>query len=408
MFSTILKEITSYFDRRALLSAFFPSAVAWATTFVLWNLLRDGSTGISTEGVLANGLLLVTFLIWCAFWSFLTLNFRAGLSRLFEGHWPFAVWLEGNRRTVQKREYSKRHTDDSELEQKWIAIDNLSQSLMAILEGTQECIPTSLQRKGNELSELLDAINKHLQDWDRTTIGQLERDRELADGLWSALESPVTCSPRDDTSPPSDTSPPGETWEERRINLDATIRRLEQVNEEVDEERARRVRNFEMYYPPELHQVMPTRLGNVLRSVDVLVGKRYHLDAALIWSRLQPDLPKDFAESLNDTRMGLDMMLTLSGFSLIFGLFQSLMIAYGAPLYLLGTAPLLLAALIPIGARRIYKLKKFGTAIVAVLTVVLLIVIPFFAIWWMVKNGFPGPLVIVGDFGLRLETFLVL
>ena len=403
MFSTILKEITSYFDRRALLSAFFPSVVAWATTFALWNLLRHGSIGISNEGVLANGLLLVTFLVWCAFWSFLTLNFRAGLTRLFEGHWPFAAWLEGNRRTVQKSEYSKRHADDYELEQKWIAIDDLSQSLMAILEGTQEYIPTSLQGKGNELDELLGAINEQLKDWDRTTISQLDEDRELADGLWSELASPPASSPLGDV-----TSPPGDNWEERRNTLDATIRRLEQVNEEVSDERARRVRNFEMYYPPDLHQVMPTRLGNVLRSVDVLVGKRYHLDAALIWSRLQPELPREFSESLNDTRMGLDMMLTLSGFCLIFGLAQSLLLAYGAPLELLGTAPLILAALIPIAARRLYKLQRRGTVMVAVVTVLVLIVIPFIAIAWWLRRGFPGPLVTIGDAGLRIETFLVL
>lgn len=402
MFSTILKEITSYFDRRALLSAFFPSVVAWATTFALWNLLRDGSIGISNEGVLANGLLLVTFLVWCAFWSFLTLNFRAGLTRLFEGHWPFAVWLEGKRRTVQKSEYSKRDADDYKLEHKWIAIDNLSQSLMAILEGTQESIPTSLQRRGNELNELLVTINEQLKDWDRTTSSQLDEDRELADGLWSELASPPASSPLDHTSPL------GDNWEEHRITLDATIRRLEQVNEEVSDERARRVRNFEMYYPPELHQVMPTRLGNVLRSVDVLVGKRYHLDAALIWSRLQPELPKEFSESLNDTRMGLDMMLTLSGFCLIFGLAQSLLLAYGSPLELLGTAPLILAALIPIAARRLYKLQRRGTVIVAVVTVVALIVIPIIVIALMLKRGFPGPLVTIGDAGLRIETFLVL
>lgn len=401
MFSTILKEITSYFDRRALLSAFFPSVVAWATTIVLWNLLRKGSIGINNDGVLANGLLLVTFLVWCAFWSFLTLNFRAGLSRLFEGHWPFAAWLEKNRRAVQKSEYSKRDADDYELEQKGFAIDNLRESLMPILEGTQEHIPTSLQRKGNELSRLLGAINEQLKDWDRATISQLDADRQLADGLWSELASPPASPPLDDTSPP------GDNWEQHRTSLDATIRRLDQVNEEVVEERTRRIRNFEMYYPPELHEVMPTRLGNVLRSVDILVGKRYHLDAGLIWSRLQPNLPKDFAESLNDVRMGLDMMLTLSGFIIMFGFVQSLMLAYALRLEWLGTAPLLLAALAPLIAHLFLKLKKRGTVIVAVVTLVVLILVPLIAIWIMVKRGFPGPLVTTGNAGLRMETFIV-
>ena len=42
MFSTILKEVTGYFDRRSLLSAFFPSVIAWATTLILWIALSTG------------------------------------------------------------------------------------------------------------------------------------------------------------------------------------------------------------------------------------------------------------------------------------------------------------------------------------------------------------------------------
>src|SRR5690242_20458502 len=118
MFSTILKEVTSYFDRRALLSAFFPSVVAWATTFILWIALTKGSVGIRTDTVVANGLLILTFLVWCAFWSFFILNFRASVTRLFEGDWPFAVWLEKNRREVQKSKYNKKDFADYELEQK--------------------------------------------------------------------------------------------------------------------------------------------------------------------------------------------------------------------------------------------------------------------------------------------------
>ena len=66
---------------------------------------------------------------------------------------------------------------------------------------------------------------------------------------------------------------------------------------------------------------MPTKLGNVLSAADLRVGKRYQLDAGLIWSRLQPNLPKEFADSLQDSRM--------------------------APLETLGTAPLILTVLVP-------------------------------------------------------------
>ena len=40
MFSTILKEVTGYFDKRALLSAFFPAMIFWGLTIILVMLHR--------------------------------------------------------------------------------------------------------------------------------------------------------------------------------------------------------------------------------------------------------------------------------------------------------------------------------------------------------------------------------
>src|SRR5690349_4007288 len=138
MFSTILKEVTGYFDRRSLLSAFFPSVIAWATTLFLWIALSRGMSDAlaawEKQGALMTALLILAFLVWCAFWSFLTLNFRAGLTRLFEGHWPFALWLEKRRRNVHKAEYDRRDTDDTDLDDKEFEVQSLRSGLVPILE----------------------------------------------------------------------------------------------------------------------------------------------------------------------------------------------------------------------------------------------------------------------------------
>ncbi len=400
MFSTILKEVTGYFDRRALLSAFFPSLIAWLTTLFLWLALSRGLSNAlaawEKAGALMTGLLILAFLVWCAFWSFLTLNFRAGLTRLFEGHWPFALWLEKRRRKVQKDEYDRRDTDDQDLDDKGFSIDDLRTSLLTILEDTQK--PVSPNPKAEEkLDQLISQVEAGIIDWERLTIEEL-RERitnatEIAKLLLSAPHAQVTKDSR---------------WERRHSNLDTLIRRLDEISLEIRDERERRIRNFNMYYPPGRHEVMPTSLGNVLRAADLRVGKRYHLDAGLVWSRLQPDLPKEFAESLHDSRMALDMMLTLSGFCLLFGLVQSLMLTYKLPLQTLTTAPLILTILVPIAARRFFQLEKRGTILVAAATVMILIALPLILIAIMVKRGFWYPLVVAGDTGLRLEAFLVL
>lgn len=399
MFSTILKEVTGYFDRRSLLSAFFPSVIAWATTLFLWIALSRGMSDAlaawEKQGALMTALLILAFLVWCAFWSFLTLNFRAGLTRLFEGHWPFALWLEKRRRNVHKAEYDRRDTDDTDLDDKEFEVQSLRSGLVPILEYAKN--PVSLNKDAEAtLDRLIRDMKNLVNDWEHLTLEEFQALTVTANQIKENL-----------VSAPSSKPSHAAVWECRKKHLDKLIRQLDQVSPDMKEERQRRVRNFDMYYPPGRHEVMPTKLGNVLSAADLRVGKRYQLDAGLIWSRLQPNLPKEFAESLQDSRMALDMMLTLSAFCLAFGLVQSLMLTYKLPLETLGAAPLILTLLVPLGARKIFQLNKNKTVAVTAATIMALIVIPLVTIGIMLKRGFWSPLVTVGDAGLRIEAFLV-
>jgi hypothetical protein len=60
-------------------------------------------------------------------------------------------------------------------------------------------------------------------------------------------------------------------------------------------------------YPPESVDLLPTRLGNVLRSAEVRAGRRYGLDAVVVWPRLFPLLPERLTEVLDDARQQLDV-----------------------------------------------------------------------------------------------------
>jgi hypothetical protein len=64
---------------------------------------------------------------------------------------------------------------------------------------------------------------------------------------------------------------------------------------------------------------MPTALGNVLKSAELYPWQRYRLDAVVIWSRLQPLLPTEFADLLQQAKTSLDILLTLATFTWLFG-----------------------------------------------------------------------------------------
>lgn len=54
-------------------------------------------------------------------------------------------------------------------------------------------------------------------------------------------------------------------------------------------------------------RVMPTRLGNVLRAAEDRAGKKYGLDAVLMWPRLFPLLSGVLTAALDDARNQLDV-----------------------------------------------------------------------------------------------------
>jgi hypothetical protein len=91
MFSTILTEVTSYFDRRALVSAFFPSLFFWGLIVTIVSIQYVGWNNVLARWQELSGtaqfLLLIIFFAWISFWTFLTLIFRTTIVRLYEGYW---------------------------------------------------------------------------------------------------------------------------------------------------------------------------------------------------------------------------------------------------------------------------------------------------------------------------------
>lgn len=118
-------------------------------------------------------------------------------------------------------------------------------------------------------------------------------------------------------------------WHRRRSS------RLEHQLERVEREQNQLQQiNYEAYPQPKHRQeIVPTRLGNILKSAELYPYDRYQIDAVLVWSRLYHVLPDRFVKIITESRNNLDFALaisTLSGlFSLISGILLSIVNAPG-------------------------------------------------------------------------------
>lgn len=95
---------------------------------------------------------------------------------------------------------------------------------------------------------------------------------------------------------------------EAPANADAVLQRtLERELEKLYEA-------LSMNYPPRTRpeEVMPTRLGNILKSSELYPRMRYGLDPVLIWPRLYNLFPDHFVQAIADARSSLDFMIVIS------------------------------------------------------------------------------------------------
>ena len=94
------------------------------------------------------------------------------------------------------------------------------------------------------------------------------------------------------------------------------IRRWESLDLEDASQYMRRFYGF----PVRKADVLPTRLGNVLRAAEDYPGddERYGMDAVFYWPRLYLVLPTDTRSLVEDHRSGLDRMVLLASLAVAF------------------------------------------------------------------------------------------
>lgn len=350
MFGTILKEVSGYFDKTALITAFFPSLIFWgATIFLIVDREMGWSAAIKQweewSGTV-QGIVLVAFFAWVTFWSFLTVNFRPLVVRLYEGYWseinPFVALIKKHMRNNWKQRWDKLDRLDRDLAEQIAPLEEELEAwkkLSVLLKNLRPDSSLNIEQVEQEVKNIFLQAEKFYVVKQSVLENQYyEEVKNLSQKVRLCWEKVVKCK----SSVSENEKNIWKQYTERMNQLRILLERfLKQQKVELEERRERI--NYELfrYYPTERAEIMPTQLGNVLKASEMYAGERYNLDAVLIWPRLLPALPKEFVESFSSAKVSLDLMVTLSAYILLFGLPLSVWLVF--------KSSTLLPAILPLG-----------------------------------------------------------
>ncbi len=301
MFATILKEVTGYFDKRALLSTFLPTLVAAAGV-----LFAFSGRGLQSAAKQWNSqiLLIAVFVVAVAFWSFVLANVRPTLDQLLQGRWSDSGPIG-----VLARRCAGRHR---RARTALVQTDDRLEELEAAFVQAAEALP----RKNKQEKPFAGEADVEIKNVSEALAEAARMPVEKAAGVLPGICARVAALAAPLAAPGT---PPTRT--RRFAELAAAAERLlEQRLQDVRASRGVVQQRLFLLYPDEPVDVVPTRIGNIMAAAEQHPRIRYGLDPVVIWSRLQPLLPEAFAEALKDAKASVDLMLTLAAYLLLAGL----------------------------------------------------------------------------------------
>lgn len=102
---------------------------------------------------------------------------------------------------------------------------------------------------------------------------------------------------------------------------------------QVQDKKSAAGRNLKSEFPEEEKLILPTRLGNVIRSFENYTNLQYQIEAVTMWPRLVAKIDKDYAASIDDAKTSFDFMLNCSALSTVLAFLLLLAsLLYPAPL----------------------------------------------------------------------------
>jgi len=88
--------------------------------------------------------------------------------------------------------------------------------------------------------------------------------------------------------------------------------------------RSRIAQRVNTEFPSRQSLIIPTRLGNVIRSFEDYPDRQYGIGAITLWPRLVAKIDKDYAAVIDDSKTSLDFMLNISVLSALTALILSI------------------------------------------------------------------------------------
>jgi len=124
-------------------------------------------------------------------------------------------------------------------------------------------------------------------------------------------------------------------WQQKRLQAaEQRLNRLPDTQTAALTRQRAALEVFQHYFPSEIHEICPTRLGNILRAGETAPAQKYGLDACVCWPRLWPLLPESLRDDLTAVRSRLLTLAELWGMGLL-SLVWVVWVVVGAALALL-------------------------------------------------------------------------
>lgn len=95
---------------------------------------------------------------------------------------------------------------------------------------------------------------------------------------------------------------------------------LREEIEQLKDEHYRIAGDYDLMYPQDLGDILPTRFGNTLKAAENYSGERYGFDGVHFWPRLVYVIPAEYRVSIDAVRNELSFLVNMSMLSAVFAL----------------------------------------------------------------------------------------
>ncbi len=264
--TSILSTISGYFSKHLILGSFLPVVIFIILAWLLLVPILPGHVAFFQPlAGLDKEWKIVAITFTAIVLSGLLYNLNIQILQLFQGYPWKDSWL-GKRRT---RHFKKRFNSSQ------VRIQGLRALLRAIDTATSDFAqsPQLIKKVVERLTSTVDELSNLGTDdktWLRTWLEVDAYDSNILKDRWIGIRERV---------------------------LNEYTRTMQRVRNE---------------YPSEEWLLMPTRLGNLIRSFEYYPKREYGIDGNEMWPRLVAQIAPDYALTVDDAKISFDFMMNCS------------------------------------------------------------------------------------------------